>query len=127
MKKIKLAAGIFIMLMITSSMVFSQTNQPVNNQNQEKTTQLNAGQNFVDQNKDGVCDNRQNKQVQGRNFVDKNNDGICDNNSNGKPNCKNGRGNQNNCKVKNNNCSGNGNGYRQGQSNGCRNQCRNRQ
>jgi hypothetical protein len=131
MKKFKLTTGILIMLMIASTMVFSQTKEPVKtqNDNQEKTTLVNTGRNFVDQNNDGICDNRQNnqsKQVQGRNFVDKNNDGICDNNPNGNPNCKNGKGNQNNCRVKNNNCCGNGNGYRHGQSNGCRKQCRNR-
>jgi hypothetical protein len=41
------------------------------------------GKNFVDKNKDGICDNRQvsknNQSGKGRNFVDKNNDGICDN------------------------------------------------
>ncbi len=41
------------------------------------------GYNYIDKNKDGICDNRQvsknNQSGKGRNFVDKNNDGICDN------------------------------------------------
>jgi hypothetical protein len=125
MEKLKLTTGIIIMLMIASSMVFSQVNQPVKNQNQEKTTLQNTGRNFVDQNKDGICDNRQNKQVQVRNFIDKKNVGICDNNTNKNPNCKNGNGNQKNCQVKNKNCCGNGNGYRHGQTKGYRKQSRN--
>ncbi len=32
--------------------------------------------NFVDENNDGICDNRAN--CQGQNFVDEDNDGVCD-------------------------------------------------
>ena len=55
--------------------------------------------NFVDNNKDGICDNRQSqkpaKTVKGQNFVDKNNDGVCDNrqNKNNGYCCGKGRGN----------------------------------
>ncbi len=40
------------------------------------------GTNYVDKNKDGVCDNftpRQNKSESGRNFKDADGDGLCDN------------------------------------------------
>jgi len=102
MKILKLTTGILIMLMISSSMVFSQTNKTTTNQNDKtvKTASVNDDPNFVDKNHDGICDkhqNTQNKQVQGCNFVDKNNDGICDNCGKTKAKCIE---NQKNCKGK---------------------------
>ena len=80
---------------------------------------------FVDNDKDGVCDNYQARVNSGRgaNFVDKNGDGVCDNRGNfGK-----GKGNSNGCgkgyQHRNGqgrgNCCGRGNGYqhRHGQGN----------
>lgn len=80
-----------------------QTNQ---SDTKNKTTS-NRGQ-FVDKNKDGICDNQKNRKVNvnGRNYMDKNNDGICDNNQN---------------KVKNNNCCGQGWKHRRGKGCGGRN------
>lgn len=100
MKKLKLTLGIIVMLMISSSMVFSQTNKPTKNQNDKttKTTSVNVDKNFVDKNQDGKCDKHQNtqtQQMQGKNFVDKNNDGICDNCGHKKADCK-----ENTCKGK---------------------------
>jgi len=76
------------------------------------TVLIKRGPNYVDNNKDSICGNKQNKtkSFKGKNFIDKNNDGICDNkptNSNGKC-CGYGKG------------KGNGNGYkhRYGQGNG---------
>jgi len=42
----------------------------------------NTGKNFVDKDKNGICDNRDVKQdnaAKGRNYSDANNDGVCDN------------------------------------------------
>lgn len=116
MKKIKLTAGIVIMLMITSTFVFSQNNPTGKNQNVKtaKTTSVNVGQNSVDKNHDGTCTKAQNpqcKQAQGKNFVDKNGDGNCDNCGSKKANCK-----DDNCKAKQTNCKpdGCGGGAKQG-------------
>ena len=51
------------------------------NQKATQKMQTNAPGNFVDNNKDGVCDNYQErmKNGHGANFVDKNGDGVCDN------------------------------------------------
>jgi hypothetical protein len=58
MTKLKLTASIFIMLMITSTMVFSQTGKPVKNQDKSaKTASVSTTANFVDKNNDGICDN----------------------------------------------------------------------
>jgi len=72
---------------------------------------------FVDNNKDGVCDNYQArvKNSQGRNFVDKNGDGICDNRQytgkgKGNPNCC-GMGYQHRHGQGRGSCCGNGYGY----------------
>ncbi|MCX6245645.1 MAG: hypothetical protein NTU98_13205 [Bacteroidetes bacterium] len=72
---------------------------------------------FVDNNKDGICDNYQGsvKSGQGRNFVDKNGDGTCDNRQNagkkkGNPNCC-GMGHQHRHGQGNGNCCGRGYGY----------------
>lgn len=72
-----------------------------------KTDQNTSGRNFVDKNKDGICDNvgNRNKNAKGRNFVDKNNDGICDNRGNG--NCV-GKGNGKGCGYGNQNRRRNG-------------------
>ncbi len=67
----------------------------------QTTTQVPAPGKFIDNNNDGICDNRETMQVKGtkgRNFVDVNNDGICDhrgegNRGNGNPDCRKGQGN----------------------------------
>ena len=81
---------------------------------------------FVDNNKDGVCDNNQArmKKGHGMNFVDKNGDGICDN----RQNSGQGKGNPNGCGMgyqhrhgqNHGNCCRGGNGYQH--RHGCRNQ-----
>ena len=76
---------------------------------QKDSSQTGKGKNYVDKNKDGVCDNYNSQKGRGRNFVDKNNDGICDNSQGSKTN--------NTSTVRNGKCdgTGKGNGY------GCRN------
>lgn len=96
-------------------------------QDQQTTTNVTPGK-FVDNNKDGVCDNRQSKLKTGKciNFVDKNGDGVCDN---CKAACKR-NGNSKGCGMvcnkqgqdKGNCCSnGNGNGCGNKHRNGCGN------
>ena len=58
MTKFKLTAGIFIMLLISSTIVFSQTNTATKSQdNSKKTASVSVTSNFVDANNDGICDN----------------------------------------------------------------------
>jgi len=94
----------------------SASSDKQNLQGSQPSTNLTPGK-FVDNNKDGVCDNYQArvKNSQGRNFVDKNGDGICDN----RQNAGKGKGNPNGCGMGyqhrhgqgNGNCCGNGYGY----------------
>lgn len=69
---------------------FGQNNQQAKaaNKVQTETVQTRKGPNFVDKNKNGICDNYeqgtrpargQGKNSQGAKFVDKNKDGVCDN------------------------------------------------
>jgi hypothetical protein len=89
-------------------------------QNPQKATTVNAQTpgKFVDNDKNGVCDNRQSgvQKRQGQNFTDKNGDGTCDN----RLNARNGAGNGKGC--------GQGRQFRGGQGSGnCRgNGCQNR-
>jgi len=74
-------------------------------------TNQNQRGNFIDANKDGLCDNYQ-ENGNGRNFVDKDGDGICDNSKD-----RNSRGfgkNRNNYKAHRNG-KGMGRGMRKGQ------------
>jgi hypothetical protein len=92
MNKLKLTAGILIMLLISSTMVFSQTGKSTTSPNAKtvKTASVKTDQTVVDKNKSGSCEKHQNGQMQGKNFVDKNNDGICDNCGMKKADCKEG-------------------------------------
>jgi len=84
--------------------VSAQAETPAASDNQsakQTTTQVQNPGKFIDNNNDGICDNREAMQVKGtksRNFVDANNDGICDhrgegNRGNGNPDCHRGQGN----------------------------------
>jgi len=85
---------------------------PVDKQATQAVQAISPGQ-FTDSDKDGICDNRESKQVtgQGRNFIDKNSDGICDN----RPGYKAGK-DKGNCCGYGQRHAGKGNccGYRQG-------------
>ena len=105
---------ITVLMVIMSFMAFqgfsqnvSTTNTQKNLQDQQTTTKVVPGK-FVDNNKDGVCDNYQArvKNRQGKNYIDKNGDGICDN----RQNTGQGNGNPKGC--------GMGNQHRQGQGKG---------
>jgi len=85
MKNLRTVAGLFFIMMLFSFAALSQTSQN-GTTDQTKTSCCPNGKNFVDNNKDGVCDNYQNN-VKGCTFVDKNNDGKCDNCKNAKTGC----------------------------------------
>ena len=123
MKTVKRITVLLAVLIFASYQGISQ-NTATTQKNAQATTKVTPGK-FVDNNKDGVCDNYQAKGNSGRgaNFVDKNGDGVCDNRGNfGK-----GRGNSNGCgkgyqhrnRQGHGNCCGIGNGYqhRHGQVN----------
>jgi hypothetical protein len=59
------------------------TTQTIQNQSAPQ-----AGPNFTDKNKDGICDNQPGKGRRNRNFTDANNDGTCDNFAAGSANQK---------------------------------------
>ncbi|PKP18776.1 MAG: hypothetical protein CVU05_12865 [Bacteroidetes bacterium HGW-Bacteroidetes-21] len=52
-----------------------------NDKSKDQTTSTVTYGKYVDENKDGVCDNHQNlhQNVKGAAYVDKNEDGVCDN------------------------------------------------
>lgn len=93
-------AGIF------AGQVFAQAATPATPDDQtakQTTTQVQACGKFVDNNNDGICDNREAKpckEGKGANFVDANKDGICDHRADG--NCS--QNNQNCCKGQGNCC-----------------------
>jgi hypothetical protein len=113
-KTMKTLKGITVLMALVSFIAFQGFSQNAsttitqnNLQGQQTTTKVVPGK-FVDNNKDGICDNYQArmKNSHGVNFVDKNGDGICDN----RQNAGQGKGNPNGC--------GMGYQHRQGQGNG---------
>jgi hypothetical protein len=114
-KVVKIILGIAVTSFIVTQASAQNNNQTGNQKSQQVTTQdgFVPGA-FVDEDKNGVCDNFESgrKVGRGRNFVDANKDGICDNRGSkfGK-----GRGQGNNCRnaVRNGHRGnrGNGNGY----------------
>jgi hypothetical protein len=126
MKTMKGITVLMTVLFFISYQGFSQntTTTQKDSKDIQPMTKVTPGK-FVDNNKDGVCDNYQTRVNSGRgaNFIDKNGDGVCDN----RGNFGNGRGNPNRCgkgyQNRNGqgrgNCCGRGNGYqhRHGQGN----------
>ena len=96
MKTLKSFTAVFAIMSFMAYQGFSQNASTITTQKGSQvtpTTTNTAPGKFVDNNKDGVCDNYQAKMKNGRgvNFVDKNGDGICDY----RLNAVQGRGNQN--------------------------------
>ena len=93
--------GLFLLTAMYATSQQNNTNKP-----DSASGSLKKCPNYIDKNKDGVCDNwKSSKKSQsgtGRNYVDKNNDGVCDNR-------------QNNSGYSNGKCNGCG----KGQGNGC--------
>ena len=119
MKTLKRITVLMAILSFIAFQGFSQnasTSNGKKNLKDPQNTNVAPGR-FVDNNKDGVCDNQQVRMKNGRgaNFVDKNGDGICDN----RQNARQGKGNPN----------GSGMGYQhrhgQGQGNCCGGGCQN--
>ena len=128
MKALRIITATFAIMSLMAYQGFAQNGSTNTDQQKSQVTLTSANAapgNFVDNNKDGVCDNYQSriKNGHGANFVDKNGDGICDN----RPNAGQGRGNPNGCRMGNQhrhghgqgNCWRGGNGYqhRHGQGN----------
>jgi len=106
----------FAMQGFTQNDAATQKQTDLSKTGQQKSAQ---GGNFVDKNKNGVCDNfeARGNSGHGRNFVDKNGDGKCDNcqsDCKGKGNgkcCGKGVGNCQNHSGKGQGCCGKGYGY----------------
>jgi hypothetical protein len=98
MKKLILAGSILSLFAFTS--IQAQTTQP-----EEKKTVTNERGQFKDADKNGTCDNFQQRPAQGRrqNFVDANNDGVCDQTGN---NAGRGKGIKKGQKNRKGNCEG---------------------
>jgi hypothetical protein len=101
MKKITFTVILLALLLGLNSYSYSQSD----------SSRCNRRGDFVDKNKDGVCDNINTQNRGGRNFVDKNNDGTCDNHQTLASN--------DNTSVRNGKCDGTGKGN--GYGYGCRN------
>lgn len=105
----------FVLSVITimATQAYAQDKSATSGNESSKATSVKSGCNFVDNNKNGTCDNweARHQGVKGRNYTDKNGDGICDNRQTtsggkgqgycfgaGKGNCcKNGNGSGNCC------------------------------
>jgi hypothetical protein len=114
MKKLILLTVVLFAFTFTSNNLSAQTQEKTDKAT-VKTEQTQPTQgNFVDKDKNGVCDNHESKMKTGKgaNFVDKNGNGVCDNKN---TNCKkDGKGNGNCTGKGNGNCNGNGYKHRNG-------------
>jgi len=87
MKKVMILTVFF--MAVSAISINAQNNQARQSQNSSDTTANNCtnghGQNFVDNNNDGICDNFQSGITagHGHGFTDANNNGICDHHENG--------------------------------------------
>ena len=111
MKALRNITALFAIMSFMAYQGFSQnvsTNTTQKNFQVTQTSTKAAPGKFVDNNKDGVCDNYQSrmKNGHGANFVDKNGDSICDN----RPNTDQGKGNFNGCGMSNHHRHGHGQG-----------------
>ncbi len=69
-----------IMLVLFAGMTFAQNSQATATPVKKAGTTIAAPGKFIDENKNGVCDNHESKipGTPGKNFVDKDSDGKCD-------------------------------------------------
>lgn len=118
MKKLILVTAILFCFALITNNLSAQTQEKTEKATVKTEQTQTASGKYVDNNKNGVCDNHENKAGKvGKcgSFVDKNNDGVCDKKG---ENCK----AKSECKGQNKgNCGkGNGNGhqYRNGCGNG---------
>ncbi len=126
MKTLKRIAVLTAIMLFLISQGYSQ-NAPVTSTQKDsrdaQTLTNPAPGNFVDTNKDGVCDNHQAKMNNGKgaNFTDKNGDGICDKHQTAGQ----GKGNSKGCGMGKQHHHGGGKGNCCGGGGGCGNQHRN--
>jgi len=108
MKTLKGIVFLMAFMSFVVSQGFSQTAPVATAQKNTAATTKSTPGKFVDNNKDGVCDNHQAKMNTGKcaNFVDKNGDGKCDD---CKGSCQ-GKGKANCCGTSAKNCAGQGKG-----------------
>lgn len=111
----KLILAMAIMMIFAFQSNAQNSNSSTQPAQKQKAVNATSG-NFVDKDKNGVCDNFEARSgnKQGRNYVDKDGDGVCDNRA------KVGATSGNTCRY------GQGNQYRngQGRGRGCCNGCR---
>ena len=76
----KISMTAFIIAVVTGS-ASAQNNTPLKDSKTTPPTTASSRGQFIDNNKNGVCDNLEARwqSARGANFVDKNGDGICDN------------------------------------------------
>jgi len=81
-----IAIGMFLFSNLLMAQDQSVENQKVKQVNVSQTDNTVRGQNFIDENKNGICDRFENAKPlsKGPNFVDADNNGICDNREKGK-------------------------------------------
>lgn len=114
MKTLIYTTGISLVMLIVPNMLFAQ-NQTRNDQKskQEIVTKSNdtvRGRNFIDENKNGICDRFENAKPLGKssNFVDADKNGICDHRENGNRGNGKGYGYQHRNGKRNGQCCGRG-------------------
>lgn len=92
-----IAIGMFLFSNLLFAQDQSTENQKVKQENVSQTDKAVRGQNFIDENKNGICDRFENAKPlgKGRNFVDADKNGICDHRENGNRGNGKGFGNQN--------------------------------
>ena len=112
MKKIIYISGITLVMLLFSNLLLAQSKTDdtlkVKQETIKSTSQIQRGQNFIDENKNGVCDRFENAKPLGRgpNFVDADKNGVCDHRENS--NKGNGNGYQHRHGKGNGQCCGRG-------------------
>ncbi|MBT3208549.1 MAG: hypothetical protein HN704_02195 [Bacteroidetes bacterium] len=123
MKRVNFLIVVFLGASLIWGNASAQTSKTENEKKSDVVTNQTERGSFVDTDKDGICDNFQEKGKtrKGRNFVDKDGNGVCDNSKDG--NSKGfGKGKGNNKCYRN----GKGKGQGMGKGNSRRNgRCRN--
>jgi len=114
-----IAIGMFLFSNLLIAQDQPVENQKVKQENVSQTDNTVRGQNFIDENKNGVCDRFENGNSLGKsqNFIDADKNGICDHRENGRRGNGKGKGYQ----QRNGHCNGQGNGLGNCRGKGWRN------
>ena len=114
MKTLIYTTGIALVMLIFPNMLFAQNqtgdNQQAKQENVSNTNDTVRGRNFIDENKNGICDRFENVKPLGKspNFVDADKNGICDHRENGNRGNGKGYGYQHRNGQRNGQCCGRG-------------------